>query len=140
MKYCAYQERCHREVRNKLYEWGLLKNEVENIMARLVTDGFLNEERFAKVFAGGKFRMKKWGTVKIENELKKRDVSEYCIQQGLKEIEASDYEKILIELIEKKWREITEKDLFVKRNKTAKYLIAKGYEGELVWKKIRGKC
>jgi regulatory protein len=80
---CAYQERCQQEIRDKLYEWGLHSNEVENIIADLISTNFLNEERFAKAFAGGKFRIKKWGKVKIKIELKKRKISDYCIRKGL---------------------------------------------------------
>lgn len=93
--YCAYQERCQQEVRDKLYEWGLWKNAVENIIAKLIQDNFLNEERFAKAYAGGKFRIKKWGKVKIKLELKKRKISDYCIRQAMKEIDGPDYEKEL---------------------------------------------
>ena len=72
---CAYQERCQQEMRDKLYEWGLYSNDVENIIANLISDGYLNEERFAKAFAGGKFRIKKWGRIRIKLELKKRKIS-----------------------------------------------------------------
>src|SRR5688500_741234 len=93
--YCAYQERCQQEVRDKLYEWGLWPEAVENIIVELITDNFLNEERFATTFAGGKFRIKKWGRVKIKLELKKRKISEYCIKQAMKEIDEKDYLKTL---------------------------------------------
>src|SRR5688572_6026224 len=97
-KYCAYQERSHQEVRSKLYTYGLWKKDVEEILTQLITSGFLNEERFAKAFAGGKFRMKKWGKHKIENELKHRGLSSRCIQTGLKEIDNQDYRKTLNQL------------------------------------------
>src|SRR5687767_2477337 len=83
-KYCAYQERCQQEVRSKLYGWGLWKEAVEGIIAELINENFINEERFAIAFAGGKFRIKKWGKTKIKLELKKRDISDYCIKQALK--------------------------------------------------------
>ena len=132
-KYCAYQERSHKEVRDKLYSYGLYKNDVEEILTQLITSGFLNEERFAKAFAGGKFRMKKWGRRKIEQELQLRGVSKRCIQLGLKEIEESDYRKILAELIRKKDSMVNESDVFKKRNKIAQYAIGKGFESDLVW-------
>jgi regulatory protein len=135
-KYCAYQERSHQEVRNKLYSYGLWKNDVEEILTQLITSGFLNEERFAKAFAGGKFRMKKWGKNKIENELKQRGITSRCIQTGLKEIDNSDYRKVLIQLIKKKAQTVTETNPFKKRNKVASFVIGKGYEPELVWSQI----
>src|SRR5882762_609956 len=85
--YCAYQERCHSEVKEKLYSFGLWKQEVETILSQLIEEGYLNEERFAIQFAGGKFRMKQWGRVKIKYELKQRQVSEYCVKKALKEID-----------------------------------------------------
>src|ERR1051325_741378 len=95
--YCAYQERSHKEVRNKLYEYGLHKNEVEELVTRLITEGFLNEERFAKAFAGGKFRIKKWGRNKIVYELEALGVTPRCVRAGLKEIDESEYRKTLRE-------------------------------------------
>jgi regulatory protein len=132
-KFCAYQERSHKEVREKLYTYGLYKKDVEDILTQLITTGFLNEERFAKAFAGGKFRMKKWGRRKIENELKRKYISKKCIQIGLKEIVESDYRNALSDLIIKKNKTITESNPFKKRNKLAAYVIGKGYEPELVW-------
>ena len=135
-KYCAYQERSHKEVRDKLYSYGLWKKDVEEILTQLITSGFLNEERFAKAFAGGKFRMKKWGKHKIENELKHRGISSRCIQTGLKEIDTADYRKTLQQLIKKKAQTVTESNPFKKRNKVANFVIGKGYEPELVWSMI----
>lgn len=132
-QFCAYQERSHKEVRTKLYSYGLYKKDVEDILTQLITSGFLNEERFAKAFAGGKFRMKKWGRNKIENELNHRDISKRCIQIGLKEIDESDYRKALLDLIKKKNKTITENNPFKRRNKLAVFVIGKGYEPELVW-------
>lgn len=135
--YCAYQERSHKEVKNKLYDYGLYQSEVEEIVSQLITDGFLNEQRFAKAFAGGKFRMKKWGRLKIKNELEFLGLTKNCIQRGLKEIEASDYTKTLKALIQKKATEIKEENAFKKRDKVARFVIGKGYEPELVWEYVR---
>lgn len=132
-KYCAYQERSHKEVRDKLYSYGLFKKDVEKILTQLITSGFLNEERFAKAFAGGKFRMKKWGRKKIEAELKKKDISKNCIRIGLREIDESDYRKCLGELIQKKNKSVSEANRFKRRNKLALFVIGKGYEPDLVW-------
>lgn len=131
--YCAYQERSHREVRNKLYEFGLFKTDVEELLTRLITEGFLNEERFAKAFAGGKFRMKKWGRNKIVHELEAHALTQKCIQKGLLEIDHGQYTKTLKELIRKKLTQTEEANLFKKRDKVARYAIGKGFEPELVW-------
>jgi len=133
---CAYQERCQQEMRDKLYEWGLHSNDVENIIANLITDNFLNEERFAKAFAGGKFRIKKWGKVKIKIELKKRKISDYCIRKGLQEIDEDDYIKALQELIEKKLKDYPKGKQQVKNYKVAQYVMSRGFEGDLVWELI----
>jgi len=135
--YCVYQERCHKEVKEKLYEWGLRKTEVEEIMATLVTTNFLNEERFAKTFAGGKFRQKKWGRIKIVRKLKERHISEYCITSALKEIEESDYLETLQALLIKKAEALEEKNEYVRKSKISKHLIQKGYEPQLVWSELK---
>ena len=134
--FCAYQERSHQEVRDKLYSYGLWRDDVEEVLTQLITDGFLNEERFAKAYAGGKFRSKHWGKTKIENELKFKGISKRCIQTGLKEIDARDYRKTLVKLIKKKNETLTEPNLFKRRNKIGKFVIGKGYEAELVWSMV----
>lgn len=136
-RYCAYQERSHQEVKSKLYSFGLPTSQVDEIMSQLITDGFLNEERFAKAFAGGKFRMKKWGRLKISHELEQLGLTKKCIQRGLNEIESCDYFKTLKALIVKKSEAIQEPNLFKKRDKVARYAITKGFEPELVWELIR---
>ena len=100
--YCAYQERCQQEVRDKLYSWGLHEVQVENVIAELIASNFINEERFAKAYARGKFRIKKWGRVKISIELKRRKISAYCIKKGLAEIEEEEYIKTLQKVAEVK--------------------------------------
>lgn len=135
-KYCAYQERCHQEVRDKLYSYGLHQMEVENLIVDLIGSGFLNEERFAKTFAGGKFRIKHWGKTKIEIELKRRGISKRCIQTGLQEIDDADYRKELKQQLNKKIKTTEEVNLFKKRDKVARYAIGKGYEPELVWQYV----
>ena len=136
-RYCAYQERCHSEVRNKLYEYGLYRSDIDNIISGLITEGFLNEERFAKAFAGGKFRIKHWGKIKIQIELESRGLTKNCIAIGLKEIDAEDYLKTLKELITKKRSQLEEENTFILRDKIAQYVIHKGYEPELVWSTIK---
>ena len=138
-KYCAYRERCHSEVRTKLLEIGMRGLELEEVIAQLIDEDFLNEERFARSFARGKFRIKKWGRNKILSEMKRKNISDYCIRKGLEEIEEPEYEKTLCELLEKKWTEKKEKNLFIKRSKIAAYLIRKGYESGLVWEMLKEK-
>ena len=139
-KYCAYQERSHQEVKYKLHSYGLSSDEVDEIISRLITDNFVNEERFAKAFAGGKFRMKKWGRNKIEYELESMGLTKNCIARGLKEIDSVDYNKTLRILLKKKASEVSEENLFAKRNKVARFAISKGYEPELVWEILKGRA
>ena len=134
---CAYQERCQQEMRDKLYEWGLYSNDVENIIANLISDNFLNEERFAKAYAGGKFRIKKWGRVKIKIELKKRKISDYCIKKGLQEIDEDEYIKTLKSILVKKLKENPKGKEQIRNYKAAQYAISRGYEGDLVWEEIK---
>jgi regulatory protein len=132
-KYCAYQERCQQEVRNKLFQWKLRSEQVEGIIAELITEGFLNEERFAEEFARGKFGIKKWGRQKIKMELKQRKVSDYCIKNALGKIDEEDYKKELVKIIKKKIRDIKDTEQFSLKNKLGRYAIQKGYESEIVW-------
>jgi regulatory protein len=136
-RYCAYQERSHQEVRNKLFEYGLGRSDVDEIMVYLITEGFLNEERYAKAFTGGKFRMKKWGRLKIIHALEAQGLTTNCIKSGLQEIDADDYEKTLTQFLEKKRSENEEDNIYRKRDRLSKAAILKGYEPELVWKILR---
>lgn len=136
-RYCAFQERSHDEVRSKLSSFGLHTEVVDELLSRLITDGFLNEERFAKAFSGGKFRVKNWGKIKIEHALKSHNVSSKCIAIGLREIDDEDYRATLKKLIMKKAEQLTEENLFKKRDIISKYVIGKGFEPELVWKMLR---
>ena len=135
--YCAYQERSHQEVKAKLYDLGMHSNDVEEIITHLITEGYLNEERFAKAFAGGKFRVKNWGRIKIIQGLEAKGLTKNCINAGLKEIDDADYLKTLESLIRKKSDQIEEENLFVKRDKLSKYVIHKGFEPELAWRLVK---
>ncbi len=136
-KYCAYQERSHLEVKRKLYSYGLYSSDVNEILSKLITEGFLNEERFAKAYAGGKFRVKKWGRNKILHQLESKGLTKRCIEAGLKELDQSAYAETLTELIQKKSLYSKEENLFKKRDSIARFVIAKGYEPELVWQMIK---
>ncbi|MEP6674589.1 MAG: regulatory protein RecX [Ferruginibacter sp.] len=132
-QFCTYQERSHAEVKEKLYLYGLYPKEVDEIVSNLVQDNYLNEERFAIQFAGGKFRMKKWGRVKIKYELKQKRVSEYCIKKALKEIDEDDYLQTLNDLLEQKLKTLkSEKNIFIKKKKLQVYLMQKGFESDLL--------
>ena len=137
LRYCAYQERSHQEVKNKLYELGLRTSDVDELLSYLITEGFLNEERYAKLFAGGKFRVKHWGRIKIAHALESKGLSKTCIRIGLKEIDEVDYLETLEKLIAAKINEVSDDNKFVVRDKVSKYAIQKGYEPELVWKKLK---
>lgn len=134
--YCAYQERSHREVKNKLYAYGLHRQDVDELMTQLITDGFLNEERFSKAFAGGKFRMKKWGRIRITHALELKGVSANCIRIGLKEIDEPAYIATLRDLLEEKRLTNPEKNTFILRDRLSKFAIQKGYEPDLVWREL----
>ena len=132
-KYCAYQDRCHQEVRAKLLSLKIYGDDLEEIMTELISDNFLNEERFARSFARGKFRIKKWGKIKIEQALKQRTISSYCIQQAMQEIDEEGYVEGLKALIEKKKNTEKEENKFKLKNKLAQYAIRRGFETQLVW-------
>ncbi len=133
--YCAYQERCHKEVEKKLRDLNMIPEAQEQIIIHLLQYNFLNEERFAKAFVRGKFSIKKWGRIKIIRDLKFKQISSYNIKSALKEIEEGTYIETLHEIAEKKLVLIKETNIYKKRNKLSNYLISKGYESNLVYKK-----
>ena len=136
--YCAYQERCHAEVKEKLYSFGLYKKDVEQLISQIIEENYLNEERFAIQYAGGKFRMNHWGKVKIKYALRQKQVSDYSINKALKQITEADYNKTLHKLAEQKLKTLeTERNGLAKQKKLQDYLLQKGYEGELVREQIR---
>ncbi|HYK44406.1 MAG TPA: regulatory protein RecX [Parafilimonas sp.] len=131
--YCAYQERCHAEVREKLFSFHLKGREVETLIAKLIEENYLNEQRFATAFAGGKFRIKHWGKQKIRLGLKQKRVSEYCIRKALDAIDNSAYQRTFARLAEKKLQLLkSEKNIFIKKRKLRDHLLQKGYESALI--------
>ena len=134
--YCIYQERCHQDVENKLRSMKLSASYKETVMLHLLENDFLNEERFSKAFARGKFRIKKWGKRRIEKELKTRNISEYNIRSGLQEISESDYLESFNELAKKRLSQIKETNIYKKRKKLADYLLYRGWESDLVYNKV----
>ncbi|OAD90671.1 recombinase RecX [Aequorivita soesokkakensis] len=136
-RYCAYQERCHKEVHQKLYEMRMIPVAVDEIIDHLLRHNFLNETRFAQAFARGKFRVKKWGRNRIINELKLREISTFNIKIALKEIPDSEYYKTFEALAEKRLQQLSsEKNLQKKRKKLADYLFYRGWESEMVYGKV----
>ncbi len=135
-RYCAYQDRCHQEVREKLWELGFRGEDLEQIIAELIEEKFLNEERFARSFVRGKHRFKKWGKIKIEQELKKKDITGYCLKMGFLEIEEAEYLETLMEIIKKKNHLLMAENDYERKNKLVKYAITKGYETNLAWEAV----
>lgn len=132
--FCAYQERCHKEVEQKLYDLKMIPEAKEKIILHLLQHNFLNEERFAKAFVRGKFSIKKWGRIKIVNQLRFKNISTYNIKAGLNEINEDDYVATLQKIALKKIPLIREANPFKKKNKLAVFLISKGYESGLTYK------
>lgn len=131
-QFCGYQERSHSEVKEKLFNYGLYGQDIDEIISTLIAEDYLNEQRFAIQFAGGRFRMKQWGKVKIRYELKQKQVSEICIRKALASIDLDDYEKTLQKLAVIKWNSLKgERNIFTKRRKLLNYLLQKGYESDL---------
>lgn len=131
--YCAWQERCHSEVKAKLEQLEVPWQEHDDIIAALIAENFLNEERFARLFARSKMHQKQWGRQKIVQALKAKRISNYCIQQALKELESDDYAEALETAARRKWQQLAAENPFNRRNKLARYLMAKGFEPEQLW-------
>ena len=135
-RYCVYQDRCHKEIETKLKEFTLIEEAKNQIILHLLEHDFLNEERFSKSFARGKFKIKKWGKLRIIRELKFRDVSSYNIKTALKEIDEDVYLKTIVEITKKRNDLINETNAFKKKKKLTDFLIRKGYEYDLIFKTV----
>lgn len=135
-QYCVYQDRCHKEVEQKMREYNLIPEAKEMILLSLLQDNFLNEERFAKSFARGKFRIKHWGKQRIVRELKFRDISSYNIKTALKEIDEQEYLKTIYSITEKRNEAISEPNIYKRKRKLIAFLMRKGYENELIYKTV----
>ena len=130
--YCAYQDRSQQEVRDKLYDWGLWPDAVEHIISELIGAGFLNEERFAKAYATGKFRQKAWGKIKIKQGLKFKKVPDVLIKKALLLIDGDAYLQVLTDVINKKAAILPEKDAYKRRYKLQQYAMGRGFEADLI--------
>ena len=135
--YCALQDRCQWDVLRKLNEWGLQQATKDHILELLITDKFVDEERFSISFCRGKFRIKTWGKRKITNKLKRKQISIICINIGLKEIDDNEYNQVLEKLFYQKNNILKDKNHFTRKTKIASFLIQRGFESNLVWDKIR---
>lgn len=131
--FCAYQERTQQEVRDKLKEWGIWGDDAEEVIAELIQQNYLNEERFAKSFAGGKFRVKNWGKRKIQQHLKQRGISGYNLEQAMKEIEPDDYRNTLHALLTKRRESLRDDNPLVIKQKLVRFALSKGYESDLIF-------
>ena len=134
--YCAYQDRCHQEVRYKLVSLKVYGDQLEQVMSQLIQDGYLSDERYARSFARGKYRMKKWGKLRIQRELKAKQISVYCIKKALAEIdEEGDYLETLEEVLRKyQAKRVDKYDAYALRQKTYQHALSKGFEPELIGK------
>ena len=135
--YCAYQDRCHQEVYQKMFSFSLTAHEKEELMVYLIDNNFLNEERFAQSFTRGKHNYKNWGKIRIVNELRARNISSTIIKIALKEINDSLYLETFEELSEKHWNTINESNLMKKRKKFCDFFMRKGWENSLIYEKVR---
>lgn len=137
-RYCVYQERCHKEVTDKLRNMGMIPMAIDQIIGHLIEHNFLNETRFAQSFARGKFRNKYWGRLRIMRELKMRSINGRTIDIALKEITPEEYDTVFETLSRKRYEQLTkEKDKYKKRKKLADYLLYRGWEGDLVYDRVK---
>ncbi len=135
--YCAYQERCHAEIKEKLYSFQVTPDEKDQIIVHLLDHNYLNEERFASVYTQSKLHQKKWGKKRITLELKAKQISSFLITKSIREIDANEYKSIFDQVSEKHWDTITEKNTLKKRKKFCDYLLRKGWESDWVYEKVK---
>lgn len=136
-RYCAYQDRCHQEVRYKLLSLKIYGDELEELIADLIAENYLNEERYAQSFSRGKFRIKKWGRNKIKQHLQMKKVSSYCIKKGMEEIDEEEYMISLRQIIELNLVKNSELPVLIKKDKAIKYAAGRGYEAVLIFEIIK---
>lgn len=135
-RYCAYTERCHCDVRQKLLSLGADENTICSITARLQKEGYLDDARFAQLFANGKFRSNRWGKTKIRAELIKRQIPESLIRKALENINEEAYRQSLSLLINKKIKELSDKQACKISEKVTAYCLRKGFEPDIVWEML----
>lgn len=135
--FCAYQERCQFEVEQKMIGWTLNQEQKDQLIAHLIANRFIDEERFAEAFVSGKFRIKKWGKIKIKSHLKAKRVSEYSVSKALNTIDGDEYYETLKNLASSKIVMIKEKDEWIKKSKLTRFLSARGFEQDLIYEVIK---
>lgn len=136
-RYCRYQDRCHSEVRTKLLSLKIYGEDLEEVITELIKDDYLNEERYARSYARGKFRLKKWGRIKIKQNLFQKRISSYCIKKGIEEIEEEAYLETLRQVIRSAILKYDSYDDLIQKDKTIKYATSRGYEANLIFKIIK---
>lgn len=136
MRFCTYRERCHKEVKQKLFDLQIHPADQEEIIVKLIQEGFLNEERFAKIFAYDKFYLNHWGRFRIRRQMEFLQLSEYLIRKGMAEIDEEDYINTFEKLIEKRMEATKGEDKYKRKRKVIDYLLRKGYESEMVYERI----
>jgi len=134
--YCAEQDRCKFDVNQKLIKWGIDNISIKNILNNLIEEKFIDEIRYAKSFARGKFKIKKWGRIKISNMLRSKNISESNIIKGISQIDIEEYTETLLRIIEKKEKLLKQDNPIIKKNKLFQYLKQKGFENDLIWDNI----
>ena len=135
-KYCAYQDRCHKEVKQKLRDMGVYTNEIEIIISGLIEDNYLNETRFSQSYARGKFRIKRWGKIRINSALKMRNISPWNIKEAMKEISDEDYQTTCNYLVEKYWNANASKSEIIRKKKVWEALQYRGWESEMIYETL----
>lgn len=137
-KFCAYQERSQRQVRERLKKMGLIDEAVDLLISECIQGNFLNEERFATAFVRGKYRIKGWGRKRLERELKHHEVSDYILRKAFAEIDDDAYDEQLETLARKKWNSVKDPNRFTKGRKVVDHMLRRGYESDAVWTLVRG--
>ena len=137
--FCTYQERCEKEVIEKLSKLGATASQKQSVVNDLQKNSFINEQRFAEVYARSKFNHKNWGRIKIEFELRSRGISNYSIQEALKQIKSTEYLQVIAKLANSKKRSTKEENEYKLKEKIARYLYSKGFESDLIWKELNKK-
>jgi len=136
-RFCAYQERAPKQVKEKLGAYGLPEDQVVKVMEELVNEGFINEGRFARSYANGKFRLKKWGKLKIKLGLERLELDPICIESVLRDIPTGEYKQILTQLIEQKWNAVKAQDSYIRKHKVAQFAMSRGFEPDLIWNLLK---
>lgn len=136
-RYCAMQDRCQQEVLSKLRKWGMNAEESGEVLALLITENYVNDERFARAYVRGKFNQNDWGRMKIVQGLKAKGISESCIALALTELDAMPYKEKLTRLAERKWKAEAKETEKKQTEKTARYLLSRGFESDIVWNIIK---